>query len=105
MNKLLLTTILGLLLIALLACGGASEDDAAARADEVVPRVKELMLEASFSPEAECRELAAQFAEDYDVAGMPYADSGPREALSRLDKLEDGLKDFEEDLEDAGCTS
>ena len=33
------------------------------------------MLEASFSPEANCRELAAEFAEDYEVSAMPYDDA------------------------------
>lgn len=105
MNKLLIASILGLLLISLVACGGPSEEEVAAKADEVVPRVQELVLEASFSPEAECRELAAEFAEDYDVAGMPYDDAGTKQAMSKLEKLEDGLDDFEKELEDAGCTS
>ena len=37
------------------------------------------MLEASFSPEANRRELAAEFAEDYEVSAIPYDDEDAKE--------------------------
>ena len=104
MKTLLLTLAIGLSLVSLFGCGGEpSAFDIARKADEVVPRTQELMLEASFSPEAECRELAAEFAEGYEVSAMPYADEDPKEQMSRLEKLDEGLDDFEEDLETADC--
>lgn len=69
----------------------------------MVPRAQELMLEASFSAEAECRELAVEFAEEYEVSAMPYDDEDAKEQLSKLEKLDEGLDDFEEDLKKADC--
>ena len=48
-----------------------------------MPRTQELMLEAGFSPEANCRELAAEFAEDYEVSAMPYDDDAKEVSASR----------------------
>ena len=67
------------------------------------PGREELMLTASFSPETECRELAGEFAEEYAVDKMPYADADPKDRMSKLENLEKGLDDFEEDLEKADC--
>ena len=104
MKTLLLTLIIGLSLVPLFGCGGEPTAlDVAAKADVVVPRAQELMLTASFSPEAECRELAGEFAEQYEVDKMPYADADRKEAMSKLEKLEKGLDDFEEDLNKADC--
>ena len=99
-----LTPMLSLLLILLVGCGAPSEEEVAAKADEVVPRTQELVLLASFSPVAECRELAAEFAEQYDVARMPYDGLSPKAAMSKLEQLENGLGGFEKDLEKAGCS-
>ena len=103
-KTLLLTLIIGLSLVPLVGCGGEpSPLDVAAKADVVVPRTQELMLTASFSPETECRELAGEFAEEYAVDKMPYADADPKDRMSKLENLEKGLDDFEEDLEKADC--
>ncbi len=75
----------------------------AEKAEEVVPRAQELILLASFSPEAECRDLAGEFAEEYEIDEMPYDDYEPKEAMTKLEKLEDGLDGLEEDLDRAGC--
>ncbi len=103
MKTLLLTLIIGLLLIPLVGCGEPTPLEIAAKTDVVVPRAQELMLEASFSPEAECRELAAEFAEDYEVSAMPYKDEDAKGQMSKLEKLEKGLGDFETDLDKANC--
>ena len=103
-KTLLLTLIIGLSLVPLVGCGGEpSPLDVAAKSDVVVPRARELMLTAIFSPDAECRELGGQFAEEYEVDAMPYDDAGAKEQLSKLENLEKGLDDFEEDLEKADC--
>lgn len=106
MKTLLLTLAIGLSLVSLLGCGKEpSAFDIARKADEVVPRAQELMLEASFSTEAECRELAGEFAEEYEVDAMPYDDEDPKEQMSKLEKLEKGLDDLEKGLEKADCLS
>ena len=106
MKTLLLTLAIGLSLVSLFGCGGEpSAFDIARKADEVVPRTQELVLEASFSPEAECRELAGEFAEEHEVDAMPYDDEDAKDQMSRLEKLEKGLGDFERDLEKADCLS
>ena len=61
------------------------------------------MLEASFSPMEECREMAAEFADEYEVAGMPYDDEDAKGQMSKLEDLGKGLEDFEMDLEDSDC--
>ena len=104
-KTILLIATMGLLLIALTGCGGPSEEDAAARADQVVPRAQELMLTAAFSPVEECRTLAGEFAEEYEVDAMPYDDAGPKEAMSKLEKLDKGLDEFEAKLDELGCLS
>ena len=45
----------------------------------------------------------AEFAEEYAVDKMPYADADPKDRMSKLENLEKGLDDFEEDLEKADC--
>ena len=102
-KTMLLTLIIGLLLIPLVGCGEPTPLEIAGKADVVVPRAQELMLEASFSPEAECRELAGEFAEEYEVAAMPYDDEDAKKQMSKLEDLEKGLDDFEKDLEKADC--
>jgi len=105
-KTLLLTLIIGLSLVSLVGCAGEpSRFEIARKAEEVVPRTQELMLEASFSPEAECRELAAEFAEEHEVDAMPYDDEDAKDQMSGLEKLEKGLGDFERDLEKADCLS
>ena len=103
MKTLLLTLVTGLLLVLLVGCGEPTPLEIAAKSDVVVPRTQELMLTASFSPETECRELAGEFAEEYAVDKMPYADADPKDRMSKLENLEKGLDDFEEDLEKADC--
>ena len=103
MKTLRLTLIIGLWLVPLVGCGEPTPLEIAAKADVVVPRAQELMLEASFSPEAECRELAGEFAEEYEVSAMPYDDDDPKETMKKLEKLDKGLDDFEKDLEKADC--
>ena len=103
MKTILFTPIISLVLVALLGCSDPTEEDLAAKADEVVPRAQELMIVASFSPEAECRELAGEFAEEYSVGEMPYNDYEPGEAMSRLKQLDKGLDGLEKDLEKRGC--
>ena len=103
MKTLLLTLVTGLLLVLLVGCGEPTPLEIAAKSDVVVPRARELMLTASFSPDAECRELGGQFAEEYEVDAMPYDDAGAKEQLSKLQDLEKGLDDFEKDLEKADC--
>ena len=61
------------------------------------------MLTAVFSPEAECRELADEFAESYAVDEMPYEEYDHKEAMSKLEKLDKGIAEFEDDLEKAAC--
>ena len=102
-KTLLLTLVTGLLLVLLVGCGEPTPLEIAAKSDVVVPRTQELMLTASFSPETECRELAGEFAEEYAVDKMPYADADPKDRMSKLENLEKGLDDFEEDLEKADC--
>ena len=105
-KTLLLTLVVSLSLVTLFACGGEpSRFEIARKADEVVPRAQELVLEASFSPEAECRELAAEFAEEYEVNAMPYDDEDAKEQMSKLERLEKSLDDFEKDLAKADCLS
>ena len=103
MKTSLIILIIGLSLFLILGCSGPSEEEVAAKADEVVPRAQELMLLASFAPEAECRELAGEFAQEYEIDRMPYDDSDVKEAMSKLNKLDKGLDELEEDLEKAGC--
>ena len=103
-KTLLLTLIIGLTLVPLLACGGEpSRFEIARKTEEVVPLARELVLEASFSPEEKCREMAAEFAAKYEVSAMPYEDEDPKEQMSKLEKLGKGLDDFEKDLEKADC--
>ena len=103
MKTSLIIPVIGLSLFLILGCSGPSEEDVAVKADEVVPRAQELMLFAIFSPEAECREMADEFADRYEIDAMPYDDAGAKEAMSKLKKLDQGLDEFEEDLEKAGC--
>ena len=104
MKALLLTLIVGLWLMPLLGCGGEpSRFEIARKANEVVPRAQALVLEASFSSEAQCREMAAQFAEEYEVSAMPYEEEDLKGQMSKLERLGKGLDDFEKDLKDAGC--
>lgn len=99
MKTLLLTVLIGLVLVPFLGCGGEpSRFDIARKAEEVVPRARELVLEASFSPEEQCREMAAEFAENYEVSAMPYDDEDAKEQMSKLEKLGEGLDTFEKDL-------
>ena len=102
-KTMLLTPIIGLLLIPLVGCGEPTPLEIAAKADVVVPRAQELMLTAFFSPEAECRELASEFAEEYEVDAMPYDDVGAKETMSKLERLDKGLDGFEKDLKKADC--
>ena len=102
-KTLLLTLVTGLLLVLLVGCGEPTPLEIAAKSDVVVPRARELMLTAIFSPDAECRELGGEFAEEYAVDKMPYADADPKDRMSKLENLEKGLDDFEEDLEKADC--
>ena len=103
MKTSLIIPIIGLSLFLILGCSGPSEEEVAAKAEEVVPQVQELMLTAIFSPEAQCRELAGEFAKEYAVDQMPYDGFDFKEAMSKLEKLDDGLDELEEDLEKAGC--
>lgn len=92
-----------LLLLAVLGCSGPSAEDVEAKADEVVPRAQELILFAAFSPEAECREMAGEFADDHEIDRMPYEDLDLGEQMSRLEELDKGLGQLEKDLKKAGC--
>ncbi len=103
MKTLLLTLIIGLWLVSLVGCGEPTPLEIAAKADVVVPRTRELMLTAIFSPDAECRELGGQFAEEYEVDAMPYDDVGAKETMSKLERLDKGLDGFEKDLKKADC--
>ena len=83
-KTLLLTLIIGLSLVSLVGCGGEpTRFEIARKAEEVAPRTQELMIEASFSPEANCRELAAESAEDYEVSAMPYDAAAKEVSASR----------------------
>ena len=103
MKTSLIIPVIGLSLFLILGCSGPSEEDVAAKADEVVPRAQELVSLALFSPEAECREFAGEFAEEYEVDRMPYDDSDVKEQMSKLEKLDNGLDELAENLEKAGC--
>ena len=48
------------------------------------------MLAAVFSPEEECREMAAEFAEEYEVDAMPYGDADPKDTMKKLEKTGQG---------------
>ena len=103
-KTLLLALVTGLVLVPLIGCGGEpSRFDIARTAEAAVPRARELVLEASFSPEEKCRDMAAEFAEEYEVSAMPYEDEDPKEQFSKLERLDKGLDEFERSLKDAGC--
>ena len=103
MKTLLLIPTISLLLIPLFGCSGPSEEEVAAKASEVVPRAQQLLLTASFAAEAECRELAGEFAKAYAIGDLPYDDASTREAMAKLEILDKGLDKFEKDLKQADC--
>ena len=90
MKTLLLTLVTGLLLVLLVGCGEPTPLEIAAKSDVVVPRARELMLTAIFSPDAECRELGGQFAEEYEVDAMPYDDAGAKDRIVQTGKFGKG---------------
>ncbi len=101
----LIIAIAGLSLFLIVGCSGPSPEEVVNKTADVVPRAQELMLSASFSPDEACREMAGEFAEEYDVDQMPYGGADLAEQLAKLEELESGLDQFEQDLEEAGCNS